>query len=131
MRAIHVDANGTVSSCVLDGATLTTLMDGINERLGSDWYDVIGYTDGIDLLVDDEGATGQGGRTKQPFNPVLSTMVQQTGHPAILHGPGLFLGHDADGNPAGLTEQQVAHVMTGWAAASRYDLVTAADLLTH
>lgn len=131
MKAIQVDACGMVSSCVLDGVTLTTLMDDINTRLGSDWYDVISYGAGVDLLVDDEAATPQGGRTKQPLNPVLSVMVQNTGRPVLLHGPGLFLGHDEDGNPAGLTEQQVVGILRDWCTANRHDVTTAAQLLTH
>lgn len=131
MRAINVDVCGTVSSCVLDGRTGWGLAGQITDVLGAEHYDVISFGDGVDLLVDAEGATTADRTTRQRFNPVLSNMAHGVGHTAIFHGPGLFLGHNVDGNIVGLTDEQVERIVLGWSKASKYPAVRAAELLTH
>lgn len=135
MRAICVDADGMLSACEVDGATLTTVLDGINDLLGSEWYDVVGDTIavGVDVFVDDEGACLRpDGSPRQPLNATVSVMLHRSGRPGLFHGPALFLGHTVDGDPAGLTREQVVTIVTAWFAANRHTTVpSVAALLAH
>jgi len=108
---LRLNVDGTMEDVRItvgpDGSHVTSL----NQAIGSDLFDVVGLPDGIDVFVDDEGLY------RAEHSPVLSETVRRLGgYPTgyRLHGAGVFVAVDDDGDTIALTPAQRAQVTTAW-----------------
>lgn len=120
-RALHIDTSGTIQAVTLDPDpwTLPLVM---NDALESEWYDVTGaLADGIQVFYDMYGAD-----RGRPVNETLSAMLQRSGTPMTIHGPGIVFALADNGRDTGLTDAQTAMVVSAWCTASETPRATVA-----
>ncbi|UFU15909.1 DUF3846 domain-containing protein (plasmid) [Curtobacterium sp. C1] len=108
---LRLNVDGTMEDVRItvgpDGSHVASL----NQVIGSDLFDVVGLPHGIDVFVDDEGLY------RAEHSPVLSETVRRIGAFPTgyrLHGAGVFVGVDDDGDTVALTPAQRAQVTTAW-----------------
>lgn len=130
-KAIRIGVDGTLATVQIDDTTGDARVRGLNETIGSQWYDVVGYSDTIDVFVDDEGLY------RSSLNMELSVMARAAGFPGVLFGAGVFLGisHDT-GETLSLTDEQCAAITAAWRRprdAREYRAILAAtgQLISH
>ena len=112
---IRVSVDGSIQDVRIPATEGAPDFLGITKAVGCDVFDVVGLPDGIDVFVDDEGLY------RAEYNPVLSEMVREKLAAPIgyrLHGTGVFLGSNDDGDTLSLTVRQRATVAASWFSAS-------------
>lgn len=112
---IRVSVDGSIQDVRIPATEGAPDFLGITKAVECDVFDVVGLPDGIDVFVDDEGLY------RAEYNPVLSEMVRDKLAVPIgyrLHGTGVFLGYNDDGDTLSLTVGQRATVAASWFSAS-------------
>ncbi|TPW78061.1 DUF3846 domain-containing protein [Schumannella soli] len=111
LRGLRIDVEGVLSSVEIDDTTTTLRLDGMNAAIGCNSFDVVSYTDTVDVWVDDEGLY------RSTLNRELSVMLRarQPDGQGAWFGAGLFLGIDqATGDSRSLTDDERAAVVRDW-----------------
>jgi hypothetical protein len=115
LLGIRVSIDGSIQDVRIPATEGAPDFMGITNAVGCDVFDVVGLPDGIDVFVDDEGLY------RAEYNPVLSEMVREKlGAPLgyRLHGTGVFLGSNDDGDTLSLTPAQRGLIAGSWFGAS-------------
>lgn len=115
LTGIRVNTDGTLEDVRIEVTGERPAFVGITGAVGCDVFDVVGLPDGIDVFVDDEGLY------RASYNPVLSDIVGRKLHAPVdyrLHGAGVFLAVDDDGDTLSLTPAQRGTVASAWFSAS-------------
>ncbi|MBF4577481.1 DUF3846 domain-containing protein [Frondihabitans sp. VKM Ac-2883] len=115
LLGIRVSIDGSIQDVRIPATEGAPDFLGITKAIGCDVFDVVGLPDGIDVFVDDEGLY------RAEHNPVLSEMVRHSLDAPLdyrLHGAGLFLGSNDEGDTLALTPAQRATVAAAWFPAS-------------
>ncbi|TPW78395.1 DUF3846 domain-containing protein [Schumannella sp. 10F1B-5-1] len=111
LRGLKVGIDGVLSSVEIDDTTADARMEGMHRAIGCHTYDVVGYTDTVDVWVDDEGLY------RSSVNAELSVMLRRerfAGQGAWF-GTGLFLGIDhTSGESRSLTPGERAGIVQDW-----------------
>lgn len=112
---IRVSVDGSIQDVRIPATEGAPDFMGITKAVGCDVFDRVALPGDIDVFVDDEGLY------RAEYNPVLSEMVRVSiGAPLgyRLHGTGVFLGMNDEGDTLALTLSQRATVAASWFAAS-------------
>lgn len=72
LRGLKVGIDGVLSSVEIDDTTADARMEGMHRAIGCHTYDVVGYTDTVDVWVDDEGLY------RSSVNAELSVMLRRS-----------------------------------------------------
>ncbi|KQO64215.1 hypothetical protein ASF23_16765 [Curtobacterium sp. Leaf261] len=113
---LRLNVDGTMEDVRITVDPDGTHVSSLNAAIGSDLFDVVGLPNGIDVFVDDEGLY------RAEHNLVLSETVRRLGNYPTgyrLHGAGVFVSVDDDGDTVPLTPAQRAEVTTAWLHAVR------------
>jgi len=108
---LRLNVDGTMEDVRITVDPDGTHVSSLNAAIGSDLFDVVGLPNGIDVFVDDEGLY------RAEHSPVLSETVRRLGNYPTgyrLHGAGMFVSVDDDGDTVPLTPAQRAQVTTAW-----------------
>jgi hypothetical protein len=112
---IRVSVDGSIQDVRIPATEGAPDFMGITKAVGCDVFDRVALPGDIDVFVDDEGLY------RAEYNPVLSEMVREKlGAPLgyRLHGTGVFLGSNDEGDTLSLTPSQRATVAASWFSAS-------------
>lgn len=115
LTGIRVNVDGTLEDVRIESTNQVPEFVALANTIGCDVFDRVALPDDIDVFVDDEGLY------RAVHNEVLSEMVRHlTGAPLgyRLHGAGVFLGMNDEGDTLSLTTTQRATVAASWWAAS-------------
>ena len=108
---LRLNVDGTMEDVRITVDPDGTHVSSLNAAIGSNLFDVVGLPNGIDVFVDDEGLY------RAEHSPVLSETVRRLGNYPTgyrLHGAGVFVSVDDDGDTVPLTPAQRAQVTTAW-----------------
>jgi hypothetical protein len=114
MDGIRVNVDGSIETVTFEGSG-DSIGLALTNAIGCDLFDRVALPDNIDVFVDDEGLY------RAAYNPVLSEMVRHFVRGSgeyRLHGAGVFLRVNSDGDTLGLTPTQRATVQAEWFPAS-------------
>lgn len=115
LLGIRVSVDGSIQDVQIPTTDGVPELAGITKAIGCDLFDRVALPEDIDVFVDDEGLY------RQEPNPVLSEIVREKLGAPIgyrLHGTGLFLGMNDEGDTLALTPSQRATIAAAWFAAS-------------
>ena len=107
LNAILITVTGLLRTIELDDTDSSTLVDGLLNRVNSNWYAVEDFTDGIWAIHGDSRSAHA--------NLEASFMLRREGLPGIARGDVVFLGAAIDdARMISLTHHQVATVVRAW-----------------
>lgn len=115
LTGIRVNVDGSIEDVTIQTTPDSPQFVGIANAVGCDLFDRVALPEGLDVFVDDEGLY------RGKHNPVLSEMVRHfIGAPIgyRLHGAGVFLRVNDEGDTLSLTSIQRVTVATSWYPAS-------------
>ncbi|ODA89388.1 hypothetical protein ATY41_05595 [Leifsonia xyli subsp. xyli] len=109
LSEILIDPHGGISNVWCSFTSEGQRQDWMRGHIGADLYGFISLPEDIDVWVDDEGLY-----RGAPVNVELTRMIDKHRPTTPIHGNGLILGVNQDGDVVSLTLDQQASVVAWW-----------------